>query len=90
MLVWLVPVVYLLLEHWLVPARAAKQASLRRRPGADQLIQAWAAGELGSLAEVRDVVARSLPPRRFDPREVAAADAAYARFLTLLDRVDTI
>jgi rhamnulokinase len=54
------------------------------------LIQAWAAGELGSLAEVRDVVARSLPPRRFDPRDVAAAEAAYARFLTLLDRVDTI
>ena len=34
------------------------------------LVQARAAGELASLAELRDVVARSLPPRRFEPHGV--------------------
>jgi rhamnulokinase len=52
------------------------------------LIQARAAGELGSLAEIRDVVARSLPPRRYEPHASDLVEAAYARFLTLLDRRD--
>jgi len=52
------------------------------------LIQARAAGELGSLAEIRDVVARSLPPRRYEPHASDLVEAAYARFLTLLDRCD--
>jgi rhamnulokinase len=54
------------------------------------LVQARATGELGSLAEVREVVARSLPPRRFDPRGSRATEAAYDRFLGLLDRHDKI
>jgi len=54
------------------------------------LVQAWATGELDSLAEVRAVVARSLPPRRFEPRGSDAAAAAYARFRTLLDSRDKI
>lgn len=48
------------------------------------LVQAWAAGELSSLAEVREVVRNSLPPRRFEPRRSEAINAAYARFLDLL------
>ncbi|MET8153630.1 rhamnulokinase family protein [Actinoplanes sp. NPDC049668] len=52
------------------------------------LVQARAAGELGSLAEIRDVVARSLPPRRYEPHASDLIEAAYARFLTLLDRHD--
>jgi rhamnulokinase len=52
------------------------------------LVQARAAGELGSLAEIRDVVARSLPPRRYDPHASDLTEAAYARFLTMLDRRD--
>jgi rhamnulokinase len=54
------------------------------------LVQAWAMGELGSLREVRDVVARSLPPRRFDPHRTDAGEAAYARFRTLVDSLDNI
>jgi rhamnulokinase len=52
------------------------------------LVQARAAGELGSLAEIREVVARSLPPRRYEPHASDLTEAAYARFLTLLDRSD--
>jgi rhamnulokinase len=54
------------------------------------LVQAWAAGELDSLAAVRAVVARSLPPRRFEPRRTDATEAAYARFRALLDSSDKI
>jgi len=54
------------------------------------LVQARAAGELSSLAEMREVVRASLPPRRFEPRSSDAADAAYARFRTLLDSGDRI
>jgi rhamnulokinase len=51
------------------------------------LVQAWAAGEIGSLAELRAVVARSSPPRRHEPgpgRE--SAQEAYGRFAALLTR----
>jgi rhamnulokinase len=54
------------------------------------LVQARAAGELGSVGEIREVVARSLPPRRYEPRASDQAEAAYARFLNLLDRSDKI
>ena len=54
------------------------------------LVQAWATGELGSLAEARAVVARSLPPRLFEPGRSEAAEVAYARFRTLLDSRDKI
>jgi rhamnulokinase len=54
------------------------------------LVQAWAAGELGSLAEVRAVVARSLPTRLFEPHGSDAAEAAYARFRAMLDSHDKI
>jgi rhamnulokinase len=51
------------------------------------LVQAWAAGEIGSLAELRSVVSRSMPPRRHTPgpgRE--RAQEAYGRFDALLAR----
>jgi rhamnulokinase len=54
------------------------------------LVQARAAGELSSLAEIREIVQGSLPPRRFEPRPSEATEAAYARFLTLLDSGDRI
>jgi rhamnulokinase len=54
------------------------------------LVQARAAGELSSLAEMREVVRASLAPRRFEPRSSDATDAAYARFRTLLDSGDRI
>ncbi|MEU4423188.1 rhamnulokinase family protein [Actinoplanes sp. NPDC024001] len=52
------------------------------------LVQARAAGELASLGEIREVVARSLPPRRYEPRPSEHSEAAYRRFLTLLDSSD--
>jgi rhamnulokinase len=54
------------------------------------LVQARAAGELSSLAEIREVVRASMPPRLFEPRPSGAAEDAYARFRTLLDTGDRI
>jgi rhamnulokinase len=52
------------------------------------LVQAWAAGEIGSLAELRAVVARSMPPTVYEPaRDRGAAEAAYQRFLPLVERM---
>jgi rhamnulokinase len=52
------------------------------------LIQARAAGELGSLAEMREVVSASFETVRYDPgADHAAAEATYARFLSLPDLV---
>jgi rhamnulokinase len=51
------------------------------------LVQAWAAGEIGSVAELREVVRRSLPPRRHEPGTARAqAREAYGRFESLLAR----
>lgn len=52
------------------------------------LVQARAAGELGSLGEIREVVARSFVPRRYEPHTSDRTEAAYQRFLTLLDSND--
>ena len=38
----------------------------------------------GRGRQVRDVVARSLPPRRFEPHGSDAVEAAYARFREVL------
>lgn len=47
------------------------------------LLQALARGHLGSLAEVRAVVARSCKPVLHEPRPGAVWDDAYVRFLRL-------
>jgi rhamnulokinase len=50
------------------------------------LVQARADGELGSLADVRAVVAASFEPVRYEPRpDRGDAEATYARFLALLE-----
>ncbi|MEH1127847.1 rhamnulokinase [Micromonospora sp. CPCC 206061] len=49
------------------------------------LVQAWTARELGSLADLRAVVRRSMPPRIYEPRrDRGEFEAAYARFVALL------
>lgn len=48
------------------------------------LTQARAAGELGSLAEIRDVVRASSELSRFEPEEAPRWDEAYGRFVSLL------
>lgn len=47
------------------------------------LVQARAAGELGSLAEIRAVAAASTDCSTYEPGDAAAADEAYARFLAV-------
>jgi hypothetical protein len=52
------------------------------------LVQARSTGELGSLAEMRAVVAASFETVRYDPDpERGRAEATYAKFLSLLDLV---
>jgi len=54
------------------------------------LVQAWATGELGSLAELRAVVRQSLPPHVYEPTgQRDEFESAYARFLTLLHSSDS-
>jgi len=49
------------------------------------LVQAFALGELRSLADIRDVARRSFPTVTFEPSETGPWDAAYGRFLSLLE-----
>jgi rhamnulokinase len=47
------------------------------------LAQYMAAGRIGSLTEGRAVVRASCPVQTFEPREGAAWDEAFQRFLTV-------
>jgi rhamnulokinase len=47
------------------------------------LVQARATGMLASLAEMRDLVARSLPPRAYPPSTAQPAAETYDRFLAV-------
>jgi len=48
------------------------------------MMQAVATGEVGSIAEARDVIRRSFPVEQYEPRDTAAWDEAYGRFTSLL------
>jgi rhamnulokinase len=45
------------------------------------MVQAVAAGDVGSIAEAREVVRRSFTVEEYEPRNTAAWDDAYGRFL---------
>jgi rhamnulokinase len=47
------------------------------------MIQAVAAGDVGSIAEAREVIRRSFPVEEYAPQNTAAWDGAYERFLRL-------
>jgi rhamnulokinase len=47
------------------------------------LVQALALGEISSLAQLRELVARSVSPRRFEPDASQPADETYQRFLAV-------
>lgn len=47
------------------------------------LLQARTAGAIGSLAEIRNVVRASSTMKRYEPRDTAAWNAAYQRFVAL-------
>jgi rhamnulokinase len=54
------------------------------------LVQARAAGEIGSLDDLRAVVRRSTPPQVYEPRpDRSECESAYGRFLALLAPRDT-
>ena len=48
------------------------------------LVQAMAAGELGSIAEAREVVGKSFTLDRYEPRQRDVWDEAFARFSKLI------
>jgi rhamnulokinase len=48
------------------------------------LVQAIAAGQLGSIAEARQVVRRSFPVTRYEPRNADRWDEAFERFSALV------
>jgi len=48
------------------------------------LVQAIAAGQIGSLADARQIVRRSFEVEEYAPRDTAAWDEAYERFLKLV------
>ncbi len=50
------------------------------------LVQAIALGHIGSIAEGREVVARSFALKTFAPRDTAAWDAAYRRYLRIREK----
>ena len=50
------------------------------------MMQAVAAGDVGSIAEAREVIRRSFEVDQYEPRETEAWDAAYDKFLGLLGK----
>ncbi len=48
------------------------------------MMQAVAAGEVGSIADARSVVRRSFAVEQYEPRDTAAWDEAYERFISIL------
>ncbi|MCE5267609.1 MAG: rhamnulokinase [Planctomycetaceae bacterium] len=48
------------------------------------MMQAVAAGDVGSIAEAREVIRRSFPVEEYEPKNTAAWDEAYGRFLKVV------
>ncbi len=48
------------------------------------MVQAVADGAVGSIAEAREVVRRSFDVEQYEPRNTAAWDDAYPRFLKVI------
>ena len=48
------------------------------------MMQAIADGAVGSIAEARDVIRRSFPVDEYEPRDTAAWEDAYQRFLKII------
>jgi rhamnulokinase len=50
------------------------------------LVQAIAAGDIGSISEAREVVRRSFPVDRYEPKNSANCDSAYKAFQGLVNQ----
>ena len=48
------------------------------------MMQAVAAGDVSSIAEAREIIRRSFPVEEYEPRNTAAWDEAYPRFLEVV------
>jgi rhamnulokinase len=48
------------------------------------MMQAVAAGAVGSIAEAREVIARSFALETYEPRNAAAWEEGYERFMNVL------
>jgi len=48
------------------------------------MMQAIAAGEVGSIVQAREIVRQSFPVEEYQPRDAAAWDEAYARFVEIV------
>ena len=48
------------------------------------MIQAVADGDVASIAEARDIIRRSFPVDEYEPKNTAAWDEAYQRFLRVI------
>jgi rhamnulokinase len=48
------------------------------------MMQAVAAGDVGSIAEAREVIRRSFPVEEYEPRNTGAWDEGYGRFLKIV------
>jgi len=49
------------------------------------MMQAVAAGDVGSIAQAREVIRNSFPVEEYEPQNTAAWDEAYEKFLSILD-----
>jgi len=49
------------------------------------MVQPVAAGEVGSIAEAREVIRRSFEVDQYEPQDTAAWDEAYERFLAVIE-----
>jgi rhamnulokinase len=49
------------------------------------MVQAIANGDVGSIAEAREVVRRSFAVQEYEPHNTAAWDDAYAKFLKIIE-----
>jgi len=49
------------------------------------MMQAVATGEVGSIAQARDVIRRSFEAEEYEPQDTSAWDDAYEKFLTIVE-----
>ena len=50
------------------------------------MMQAVATGQVGSIAEARDVIRRSFDVDEYEPRNTAAWDDAFEKFISVVGR----
>ncbi len=50
------------------------------------LVQAMAVGAVKSLADARQIVRENFNVKRFEPRDTTKWNAAYERFMSVVDR----